>query len=155
MKSLSRVQLCDPMDCSLPGSSLHGILQARVLEWFAISFFRGSSRPRDWTRVSRIPARCFNLWATREALKTHQFHKQEITTPSGFSKDFACYFFWNKRRCIFWALYIGNALASLFWGEFSYPKHAHPFFYLQVALEGEQLSKKSHCKHRFATASGK
>ena len=59
--------LCDPMGCSLPGSSLHGILQARVLEWVAISFSRGSSRPRDQTRVFRIPGRCSNLWATREA----------------------------------------------------------------------------------------
>ena len=59
--------LCNPMDCSLPGSSLHGILQARGLEWVAISFSRGSSRPRDRTQVSRIPGRCFNLWATREA----------------------------------------------------------------------------------------
>ena len=56
------------MDCSLPGSSLHGILQARVLEWVAISFSRGSSRPRDRTRVSRIPGRGFNLWATREVI---------------------------------------------------------------------------------------
>ena len=55
------------MDCSLPGSSLHGILQARVLEWGAISFSRGSSQPRDQTQVSRILGRCFNLWATREA----------------------------------------------------------------------------------------
>ena len=39
--------LCDPMDCSLPGSSAHGILQARILEWVAISFSRRSSRPRD------------------------------------------------------------------------------------------------------------
>ena len=53
--------LCDPMDCSLPGSSLHGILQARVLEWVAISFSRGSSWPRDRTRVSCIPGRRFNL----------------------------------------------------------------------------------------------
>ena len=52
--------LCDPMDCSLPGSSVHGILQARVLEWVAISFSRGSSRPRDRTGVSRIPGRRFN-----------------------------------------------------------------------------------------------
>ena len=43
--------LCDPTDCSLPGSSVHGIFQARVLEWIAISFSRGSSRPRDRTRV--------------------------------------------------------------------------------------------------------
>ena len=55
-----------PMDCSLPGSSLHGILWEKVLEWVAISFSRGSSRPRDRTRVSRIPGRLFNLWATRE-----------------------------------------------------------------------------------------
>ena len=48
----SCLTLCDPMDCSLPGSSLHGILQAGVLEWVAISFSRGSSRPRDWTCVS-------------------------------------------------------------------------------------------------------
>ena len=46
--------LCDPMDCSPPGSPLHGILQARILEWVAISSSRGSSRPRDWTCVSCI-----------------------------------------------------------------------------------------------------
>ena len=45
--------LCNPVDCSPPGSSVHGILQARILEWVAISFSRGSSRPRDWTQVSR------------------------------------------------------------------------------------------------------
>ena len=58
--------LCDPMGYSLPRSSLHGILQGRVLEWVAISFSRGSSHLRDWTRVSHIPGRSFNLWATRE-----------------------------------------------------------------------------------------
>ena len=59
--------LCDPVDCSLPGSSVHGILQARILEWVAISFPRGSSQPRDWTQVSHIAGRRFTLWATREA----------------------------------------------------------------------------------------
>ena len=58
--------LCDPMDCSLPGSSVHGISQARVLEWVAISFSRGPSRPRGRTKVSRIVGRRFTLWATRE-----------------------------------------------------------------------------------------
>ena len=58
--------LCDRMDCSLPGSSLHGILQARVLERVDISFSRGSSQLRDQTGVSHIPGRRFNLWATRE-----------------------------------------------------------------------------------------
>ena len=42
VKSLSCVQLCDPMDCSLPGSSIHGIFQARIMEWVSISFSRGS-----------------------------------------------------------------------------------------------------------------
>ena len=59
--------LCDPMDYSLPGSSVHGIFQARVLEWVAISFSRGCSQPRDWTWVSHIAGRRFTLWATREA----------------------------------------------------------------------------------------
>ena len=55
-----------PMDCSPPSSSIHGILQARILEWVVISFSRGSSRPRDRTQVSCIVGRRFNLWATRE-----------------------------------------------------------------------------------------
>ena len=59
--------LCDPMDYSLPGSSVHGIFQAIVLEWIAIPFSRGSCQPRDRTRVSRIAERCFTIWATRES----------------------------------------------------------------------------------------
>ena len=58
--------LCDPMDCSPPGSSVHEIFQARILEWVAISFSRGSSQPRDWTRVSCTAGRFFTDWATRE-----------------------------------------------------------------------------------------
>ena len=56
------------MDCSLSGSSVHGIFQARVLEWIAISFSRGSSQPRNRTWVSHIAGRRFTVWATREAL---------------------------------------------------------------------------------------
>ena len=48
--------LCDPMDCSPPGSSVHGILQTRILEWIAIPFSRGSSQPRDRTQVSCLQA---------------------------------------------------------------------------------------------------
>ena len=68
VKSLSRVRLCDPMDGSPPGSSVHGIPQARILEWVAISFSRGSSWPRDRTWVSHIVGKHFNRWATREEL---------------------------------------------------------------------------------------
>ena len=59
--------LCDPMDCSPPSSSVHGIFQARVLEWVAISFSRGSSQPRDQIWVSCIASRHFTIWATMEA----------------------------------------------------------------------------------------
>ena len=60
----SCVTLCDPVDYGLPGSSVHGIFQARILEWVAISFSRRSSWPRNWTRVSHIVGRCFTIWAT-------------------------------------------------------------------------------------------
>ena len=66
-KVQSCLTLCNHMDCSLPGSSVHGIFQARVLEWVAISFCRGSSWPRDRTQVSHIAGRRFIVWATREA----------------------------------------------------------------------------------------
>ena len=62
----SCLTLCDPMDCSLPGSSIHVIFQASILEWVAISYSRRSSRPRDLTHVSRIVGRCFTVWATRK-----------------------------------------------------------------------------------------
>ena len=66
VKLLSRIWLCDPMDCSLPGSSVYGIFQARVLEWGALSFSRGSSRPRDRSQVCHIVGRHFTVWATRQ-----------------------------------------------------------------------------------------
>ena len=75
----SCLNLCDPIDCSLPASSVHGIFQARVLEWVAFSFSRGSSQPRDWTQVSHIAGRCFTVWATREALLSVWEHKMKAT----------------------------------------------------------------------------
>ena len=56
--------LCNPMDYSLPGSSVHGIFQARTLEWTAISFSRGSSQPRNRTQVSSTAGRFFTNWAS-------------------------------------------------------------------------------------------
>ena len=69
--SLSCVQLfCGPMDCSLPGSSVHGISQARMLKWVAISVSRVSSQSRDQTCISCTGRRILYCWATREA---HRF----------------------------------------------------------------------------------
>ena len=65
----SCLTLCDPMDCSPPGSSVHGILQSRILEWVDIPFARGSSLPWDRTQVSCIASRFFTVWAMR-ALKS-------------------------------------------------------------------------------------
>ena len=59
---------CDFMVSSPSGSSVHGISQARILEWVAIPFSRGSSQPRDQTQVSCIASRFFTIWATREAV---------------------------------------------------------------------------------------
>ena len=64
----SCLTLCDPIDCNLPGSSVHRILQARTLEWVAMPSSRGSSPPRDWTQVSRIADRLLTVWATRKAI---------------------------------------------------------------------------------------
>ena len=66
--------LCDPVDCSLPGSSVRGIFQARILEWIAIPFSRVSSWPRDQTQVSCIAGRFFTVWATREV--PHYLHRK-------------------------------------------------------------------------------
>ena len=59
----SCLTLCDHMDCTV-----YGILQARILEWVAIPFFRRSSQPRDQTQVSSIVSRFFTNWSMREAL---------------------------------------------------------------------------------------
>ena len=68
--------LCNPMDCNPPDSSVHVILQARILEWVVIPFSRGSSQPRDWTWVSCIASSFFTIWATKEA----QFYLLQFIT---------------------------------------------------------------------------
>ena len=88
--------LCDPMDCSLPGSSIHGILQARILDWVAIPFSRGSSWFRDWTQVSCITGRFFTIWASREApgefmsrISILQVPKRDLNQSAGLAPYFA------------------------------------------------------------------
>ena len=62
--------LCDPMDCSPPGFSVHGILQARILEWVAISFSRGSSQPKDQTHISCISYNGRQIFTTSHLVQT-------------------------------------------------------------------------------------
>ena len=73
----SYMTLCDPMDCSPPGSSVHGTFHARILEWVAISSFRRSSQPRDRTHISRVSfigRHILYHWATWEA-PTHALYQ--------------------------------------------------------------------------------
>ena len=93
--------LCDPMDCSLPRFSTHGIFQARVLEWVAISFSRGFSQPKDQTWVSRIVGRCFTIWATK-------LSKNRYRPPTLFFLSSFIFFppscFYGANKCYFFPL---------------------------------------------------
>ena len=83
----SHLTLCDPMDCRLPGSSIHGIFQAIILELVAMSFSRGSSWLRDWTQVACIIDRHFTIWATREV---HGSSCPQLTQRLQLSWDHHC-----------------------------------------------------------------
>ena len=89
----SCLTLCDPMDCSLPDSSVHGILQARILERVAISFSKGSSWPRDRTHVSCIAGRFFSTGASWEAL-----FSEECFSRHWVSQDIHSFYWMNFGR---------------------------------------------------------
>ena len=89
----SCLTLCNPIDCSPPGSSVDGILQVRILEWVAISFPRGSSWPRDWTHVSCIAGRFFIVWATG---KVPQSYTKKVFMVHLKSKIWFTVFFFDK-----------------------------------------------------------
>ena len=74
--------LCDPMGCSPPSSSIHRIFQARIVQWVAIAFSRGSSWPRDRTQVSSTAGRRFTVWATREAWTHTLLFIKQITNKN-------------------------------------------------------------------------
>ena len=96
----SCLTICDPVDCSLPGSSVHGILQARILKWIVIPFSRGSSQPRDRTQISCIAATRgapvflpgnfhgqrslvdYSLWSRKELDTTEQLILSLFWSPS-------------------------------------------------------------------------
>jgi len=79
VQTQSCLTLCDPMDHSLLGSSVHGILQARILEWVAMPFSRGSSQPKDWTWGSCIAGRFFTVWATQEVSYSRYIKKRNLS----------------------------------------------------------------------------
>ena len=102
MKSLSRVRLCNPMDCGSPCSSVCGIFQARVLEWVAISFSRESSPPRDQTRVSCIAGRRFTVWTTGKIIQLEVYKRISNLWNQSFS-------FWSisfkKINLSYWSIW--------------------------------------------------
>ena len=118
LKSESEVaQSClilqEPMDCNLSGSSIHGIFQARVLEWTAIAFSRGFFQPRDWTWVSCIVGRCFTVWATFKCVGESRLACVFLHC------DICCIVFWNWTWCIlevclssFQSTFLANYLSS-------------------------------------------
>ena len=80
----SCLTLCDPMDNRPPGSSVHWVLQARILEWVAMPFSRESSQARDQTQLSHIAGRLFTIWATRELHLVFRFPWSHLVC-NGFS----------------------------------------------------------------------
>ena len=92
---------CGPMDCSLPGSSIHGIFQTRILEWVAISFSRRSSWTRDRTWVSHIVGRHFTFWAIREVLNIEDtsnnfYHGRVVRKAFVKSQRLHSHYSWTK-----------------------------------------------------------
>ena len=71
----SCLTLCDPMDCSPPGSSVHGIIPVRILEWTAMPSSRGSSQPRDRTQSPALAGGLFTVWATWEAIYIYSIYQ--------------------------------------------------------------------------------
>ena len=114
--------LCDPMDCSLPGSPVHGILQVGILEWAAMPSSR-SSRPRDWIYVSCLSCLAggfFTHWATWEA--------PVLNTGNSFKTCLFIYFF----KPIFFKVHVKSKKAvSLSWLEKSLSLPAHPVLILK------------------------
>ena len=116
----SCLTLCDPMDCSLPGPSVHGILQARMLEWVTISFSRGSSQLWDRTQVSCIVGRFFTVWATREACVRKLFYpflcpwSFRLLPCLGYCKQYCCVYALSLH------MYLSSDLASQIESSCSY-----------------------------------
>ena len=109
--------LCDVMDCGPPGSSVHGILQARILEWVAIPYSKGSSWPRNQTWVSLIAGRSLTIWATREAtssclLISPQSHSEDDSADMDTRKFSLILCTQNSQKMFIWCVQF-SSLQSL------------------------------------------
>ena len=133
--------LCNPRDCSPPGSSAHGIIQARILEWVAIFFSRGSSRLRDRTWVSYLVGRFFTIWATRK-----------VFLPV--STDKRLFFFEDVHISLFWAfIYKVFTISDTYYGLSKYEFLAFSLrLWLDLVISKPKANKTSqkkslHLKH--------
>ena len=124
--------LCNPMDCSPPGSSVHGILQTRILVWVAVSFSRGSSQPRAQTWVSWIVGRFFTVWAARGAPPVGIVVLNVVTEDSQLCRAFLCNYFGGGQEDGVWCC----SLANLWFSRV--PSHWEKF-YLCVLLKSQDL----------------
>ena len=122
--ALSCPTLCDHMDCSLPQSSVHGIFQARVLEWVAFSFSRGASEPRDWTQVSHTAGRFYSRtlykWNPTESILRawHLSLSPNISVIFLFVVDINSFSFFLLLSCILLYESTTNFISVIFWWTF-------------------------------------
>jgi len=132
------------MDYNLPGSLVHGIFQARILEWVAISFSRGSSRPKDQTRVSQIADRFFIFWATREAHRCNHCSITIINETKRISLCFKSFGFPLRQEAATWCTIALSVNSFKVWHQRPW-KHQilylllediFEYLYLQVAAWG-------------------
>ena len=121
------------MDCSLPGPSVHGIFQARILEWIAISFSRESSWPRDWIWVSYIGRQILYCWATKKALLRWQ-SLTNVILASFFVRRICCCRR-SLRRCDSKAK-SGQLEASYL---FPYPWNVHPIYHSHAFMHAKSF----------------
>ena len=131
------------MDCSLSGYSVHGIFQEKVLEWIAISFSRGSSRPRNRTHVSHTAGRCFTIWATPGSSTSHE--EDENLNPWGIESAGASVFI-----LLFWLSHTGSlqcevAKAGMYgkWGITALPVGRQGLISVGIGPNRKQTDPKS------------
>ena len=143
----SCLTLCYPVDCSLPGSSIHGILQARILEWVAIPLSRGSFWLGDWTSVSCIAGRFFTIWATREAQEdelaalARKWTQASWAAGENSTAEPPMHFCWTYEQTGLKNLLLEHKL-FIFTG-LTVCVHIY-FIYIHLYIERESLAKCSH-----------